>query len=144
MTRTRKLYQQERNALKTYETLIRRMTSRAREEEGSVRPLGPGFAAAMAELEEATQRIAQTHVALVAALEDGERSGGADVSAEEREDLDARRQALLTEGNALMALLRERRRHMGEELGKLRGRSRPAGRNPYREGNRPSIIDVSG
>lgn len=144
MTRSRTLYQQELRALQAYESLIRRMTARARDEEGSVRPLGPGFAAAAGELDQATKRITQAHRALLAALQQEPGAGGTELSREEREDLDARRQALLTEGDALMGLLRARRRHMGEELEKVRGRGRPGGRNPYREGNRPSIIDVSG
>jgi hypothetical protein len=149
MKRLADLVAQEHRALDAYEGVITAMVQSAEQQGEGVRPLDASFDAALAELADATNRVVAVHSTLRRALADhreGSNASGTDAHgpppALDLDSLDRRRAALLEEGRRLRDLLGARRDRMHEEAQKVRVPARP--RSVYGDGNRPSMIDVSG
>jgi chromosome segregation ATPase len=146
MSRLQELLGQERRALDRYDRVVSTMLEAAEREAGGVRSLGQSFEAALSQLDEATRRVATCHMTLVRALRDARGGSGMlpEDAPSERElaELDRRREALAEKAGGLRDVLAERRDRMSEELSKVRRPRKP--RSIYRDGNQPSMIDVSG
>ncbi len=156
MKRLADLAAREHRALDAYEGVITAMVQSAEQQADGVRPLNAPFDAALAELADVTKRVVAVHSSLHRALADHRRAladyrEGSNASGNDAhglpqsldlDSLDRRRAALLEEGSRLRDLLGARRDRMHEEAQKVRVPARP--RSVYGDGNRPSMIDVSG
>ena len=146
MPHFQRLLHQEQRALDEYERILTAMLDTAGHDADDLRPLGQSFEEATARIDEATRRVSTCHMTLVRALEDA-RSGAGAVSAQMPSDadlaaVDERRRRLADTAAALRDSLSQRRDRMSEELRNVRRPRKP--RSIYRDGNTPSMIDVSG